>query len=359
MKHTLVIFLLLVSVSSFSQIGGENVYEFLNIPVSARQGALGGNVIAVKDNDAALSLFNPSLLTPKTSKALTFSYLNFFADVNQSYFSYVKDYGKLGTFSGGIRYVSYGNFTEADVAGNILGEFGAREYALIIGWGKAIDTSFSVGANIKPIYSSLYNNNSFGIAFDFSATYYNEKKEFTIATVVKNAGIQITKYTNQGDRGTLPFEVQVGISKRLKHIPFRLSIDATQLQNFGLAFNDSTAQTNLNTNLSDEEVSERNGTNIIDETFRHLVFGGEFLPSKSFLLRFGFNFRRRAELAIDDRPGLVGFSWGVGIRIKKFHISYGSARYHLAGSSNHFTITTNLGEYYKKNRRIKPSKKKE
>ena len=76
------------------------------------------------------------------------------------------------------------------------------------------------------------------------------------------------------------------------------------------------------------------------------------------MLRFGYNFKRRSELALDNKPGLTGFSWGVGFRVKKLHISYGSARYHLAGSSNHFTITTNLSEYYRKGAAPKPPKHK-
>ena len=76
------------------------------------------------------------------------------------------------------------------------------------------------------------------------------------------------------------------------------------------------------------------------------------------MLRFGYSFKRRSELSHDKKPGLIGFSWGIGFRVKKFHISYGSAKYHLAGPSNHFTITTNLSEYYRKGGAPKPPKKK-
>ena len=88
------------------------------------------------------------------------------------------------------------------------------------------------------------------------------------------------------------------------------------------------------------------------------MIGLEFVPSKTFMLRFGYSFKRRNELAHDNKPGLIGFSWGVGFRIKKFHISYGSAKYHLAGPSNHFTVTTNLSEYYRKGRNPNPPKQK-
>ena len=131
-------------------------------------------------------------------------------------------------------------------------------------------------------------------------------------------------------------------------MPLRLSLTLNNLENWNLAYNDSTYLTNSNDNLTEEEKEERNNSGLFKEAIRHVVLGAEIIPSKSFNLRFGFNFKRRSELAIEEKPGLVGFSWGVGFRIKRFHISYGSARYHLAGSSNHITISTNISESYKK-----------
>lgn len=369
MKYILsIVFIVLTSIS-FAQNGGNNTYEFLNVPVSARVGALGGTVIAIKDADPNLALNNPSLLTPEMNSMVSLTYMNYFADINYGFISYTKDINKLGTFSAGMKYISYGKFLETDEGGNELGEFKAGEYALVLGWGKSIDSSFSVGANLKPIYSNLYTYNSFGLLVDVSATYYNSKREFTTALLIKNVGAQITPYVKGGEREPVPFEVQLGVSKKLKHVPLRLSLNLNHLQDWNLSFNDSTYLTNANKNLTDEDKAERNKTSFVSEALRHVVLGAEIIPSKSFNLSFGFNFKRRSELAISEKPGLVGFSWGLGFRIKKFHISYGSARYHLAGSSNHFTITTNISEYYKSNaaqhvvkpkkeRKVKESKKR-
>jgi hypothetical protein len=358
MKQLIIFFLFFSSILVNAQIGGTNTYEFLNVPSSARLASLGGSIIAVNDNDPTLSLGNPSLLNKEMNGILTFSYLNYFADINHGFFSYVKDFEKAGTFSAGLRYLDYGSFVETDEGGNILGSFSAAEYAFVLGWGKQIDSVFSVGANLKPIYSKLYTYSSVGIALDFSGTYYNKERQFTGAVVFKNIGSQLSPYVKGGEKEPLPFEIQVGISKKLKHVPFRFSIDAIQLQNWNLSYNDSILLTNSSTILSDEEKAERNGTNIFSEGFKHLVFGGELVLSKSFMVRVGFNYRRRAELAHEIKPGLIGFSWGLGFRIKKFHISYGSAKYHLAGPSNHFTVSTNLSSYNRKGLGSKVPKQK-
>jgi len=57
---------------------------------------------------------------------------------------------------------------------------------------------------------------------------------------------------------------------------------------------------------------------------------------------------RRQELKIDTKPGMVGFSWGIGVKISKFKISYGHPSYHLAGGGNYFSFSMNLDDLSKK-----------
>ena len=84
---------LLLCLSAFSanaQIGGNNTFEFLNLPISARVAALGGNLISAKDNDLNVVITNPALLTDSMSDNVALSYVNYFADVNYGYAAYAK-----------------------------------------------------------------------------------------------------------------------------------------------------------------------------------------------------------------------------------------------------------------------------
>jgi hypothetical protein len=85
-----------------------------------------------------------------------------------------------------------------------------------------------------------------------------------------------------------------------------------------------------------------------DNILRHLTLGGEFNLSRNFVVRFGYNHMRRKEMTQDQKKGTTGFSWGLGFRISKFHISYGSAAYFPGHNSNQFSLLMNLGEFYKK-----------
>jgi opacity protein-like surface antigen len=75
---------------------------------------------------------------------------------------------------------------------------------------------------------------------------------------------------------------------------------------------------------------------------RHLVIGAEILPSENFIIRAGYNYQRRQELKYDEKLSAVGFSFGFGVKIKRFRLDYGIAQYHLAGSSNLFSLAVNI-----------------
>ncbi len=85
-----------------------------------------------------------------------------------------------------------------------------------------------------------------------------------------------------------------------------------------------------------------------DNLMRHFIFGIEINPFKSVFLRLGYNYQRRQELKLSSYGGMVGFSWGFGIQLSKFQLSYGHATYHLAGASNHFSLAVNLNEFFNK-----------
>ena len=332
----------------FAQIGGTSTYKFLDIPVPARVAALGGNLICVKDNDVNLSLQNPSLLNPEMNNQMALSYINYYSDINYGTALYSKNYDSIGTFSAGMQFLNYGKFTEADPNGTITGQFKASEYALNLGYGKQLDSNFSIGANLKTIYSSLATSySSIGSAIDLAATYNNSAKRYAVAAVIKNAGIQWKPYV-KGNREPLLFEVQLGISKKLKHAPFRFSLIAQHLEKWDLTYEDPSNPSVTVDPLTNKTIKKSKTKVFADKLMRHFVIGTEILITKNFNIRLGYNYERRKELKIPDSGGMAGFSFGFGIKISKFQISYGRAVYHIAGPSNHFSVTTNLADFYSK-----------
>lgn len=343
MRHQFLLLLLCFSYFSKAQIGGLGTYKFLDSPVSARETALGGLGIAVSDNDANLSLNNPAILKKEMNRHLNLSYINYFSDINYGYASFIKHIDSVGTFSGGLKFASYGEFTHTDASGYELGTFSAGDYILVLGYGRQIDSNFSVGLNFKPVFSSLYTYWSVGAAIDLSAMYYNKSREFVATFALKNIGHQIKPYTKNNTE-PLPFQIVAGISKIPAHIPVRLSAVFHHLQRPELRYTDSTLIEDNAFKSAFEEVKDPKGT-FMNNVFRHIILSSEFLVTDNIHLRLGYNFQRRNEMAIANTSGFTGFSWGFGFKIKKFQISYGSATYHVAGATNNFTISTNLSEF--------------
>ena len=344
----ILIFCFFFSGNIFSQIGGTYTYAFLNQTNSARVAALGGKSVSIADGDLNMPFHNPSLLSSEQNNHLVMNYVGYFSDIKYGYVSYAKDYDSIGNFAIGLHYMNYGEFQHADIFGDRSGTFNAAEYVLNLIYSRRIDSFLTIGANIKPVYTSFESYQSLGLVADVGVNYYNPVKLFSASLVLKNMGTQITKYYSGGEREPVPFEIQAGISQKLAHAPFRLSLTLQHLQKWNLQYeSDLDDSDNL---LNEEELVTTSGKigDFGDNMLRHAIIGFEFIPGKNFYTAFGYNYQRRQELKLSNYPAMVGFSWGFGLKVSKFHFSYGRATYHLAGASNHFSMSTNLSEFYRR-----------
>lgn len=324
-----------------AQIGGNSTYKFLSLPTSPRIAAMGGDFLSIMDNDINLALSNPSLITYEMNNQLSLNFVDYFADINYGTVSYGRNFDKFGSFVGSVQYIDYGKFTYANDAGETSGNFRAGETALIIGWGRQLDSAFSIGANFKTIFSSLESYSSFGLAVDIAGS-YQTRDGLVVSLLARNIGTQLVAYES-GRREALPFDLQLGLSKRLQHIPLRYSVLLTHLHKWDLTYDDPTK---VKTDpFTGEEIKDDKFMEFLDKTMRHVVFGAEFLPTQNFSIRLGYDYRKRQELKVDSRVSTVGFSWGFGIRISKFQFNYARKAYHLVGSPNFISISTNLSEF--------------
>ncbi len=347
MKYTVLAFFLLFSSILSAQIGGDNVYEFLNFAPSARVTALGDHLIAVRDDDVTLAYANPGLLNASMHGKVSFNHNFHLAGIRHSYVGYGHhlNAAKLN-IHGGLQFINYGEFDAADVFGNRTGTFDASEYAITLGASRELYERMSVGVNLKFIGSQFESYNSLGISTDIAGVYHDTSKQVVMTLLFKNIGTQLSTYTLD-NREDLPFEVQAGISKRLSYLPFRFSIIYRYLNRWNIRYDDPNTQESsifIDDTTTDNPTKER-----IDNLFRHFVFNGEFLFGKSdnFRLRFGYNHLRRQELSVNNFRSLAGFSAGFGFKVRRFQVDFGQGFYHLAGGMQHFSISTNLTEFGK------------
>ncbi len=337
---------ILFSVTLKSQIGGRYAYSFLEHPVSARISGLGGNVAVIDDNDINIGFVNPSLINPGMDNMIGFNYVNSFAGLNFGSIQYANTFEKAGSFMATLQFMDYGQFDYADETGNLNGTFGASDFALSVGWGRQLDSSFSIGATAKLIYSFYESYTSFGFAVDVAGT-YKSKSGWEMSLVMQNLGLQLTTYT-PGVRAPLPFNLQYVISKRLDHVPFRFMLIYDHIEKWDLTYEDPANPSGGIDPITGQPQYKSGFAKFGDQFMRHLIVSAELYIGKNFILRGGYNYRRRQELKIAEKTGMVGFSWGFGIRIYKFKINYSRSTHGLNGSPNYLTLVFDMNSFVRK-----------
>lgn len=334
-QHFLAIFLIFSSYT-FSQIGGESVYQFLNTTTDARQVALGGEVITFVDN-INQPTWNPATINLVIDRKLSANYTSYLAGISIGSISYAQQFNRhMNPIHINATYLNYGTLIGADEEGNETGNFNASDIAFSIGYSHNIPQSnFYVGANVKYIHSSIANFSSSGLAVDFGIIYYTPEKPYIITLVARNMGTQINSFN--GTRERLPFEVALGGSYRLENVPLRwyATIDNLQQWKVGVA-NPSNSITDLEGNTSNENVS------FLDNTFRHVVVGAELFPESAINLRVGYNFRRGKELQLQNVRSFGGLSFGFGLKMNKFKLNYAYSKFHSASNVSTFSLEIDL-----------------
>lgn len=330
-----------------AQVGGISAYEFLNLPNSATVAALGGHHIALRDDDLSLAARNPSLLNASMNRRLAISHAFHPAGISNSYlaYGYHREDWKT-TFQAGLQYVSYGDdLVRRDVTGQALGTFSANDYALTIGAARSIEDRLSVGANLKIVSSQLADYQSFGLASDLALHYRDTTGRFGITLLARNIGLQFGQYDPLSGREPLPFELQLGLTRELEHLPFRFSIIYRYLDRWNILYDDPNAVDASTLVNFDGGPTERSAGAIwFDNFFRHFVFNGELMVGKqrNLRLRFGYNHGVRRELSLSDFRSLAGWSGGFALRIKRFSIAYGRTIYHIGGGINQLGLDIDL-----------------
>lgn len=343
MKTAITLILTILTFTSYSQTGGTTSFALLDLTYNARSAGLANDFISVKDQDINLGISNPSLYNSKMHSILSVNQALMAGGINYGQVAYGRNW-KKGFIGTSIRYVSYGEFKRTDVNGTDLGNFSPFECIIGAGYGKQLNPRISVGTNVNFIYSQLESYNSFGAAIDLAGTYTNVAENFLITALVKNAGVQFKGYYNK-QKDPLPTEFQMAGSYKLNHAPFRFSLLAHHLNKWDITYVDPSLKPTTDPLTGDTIPVDYAGFG--EKLARHFSYQAEILISKNIHLRAGFDYHRRQEMKLEQRPGVAGFTFGLGLYFKKISIDYGFSVFSRAGFNNMLTLSTNLSSWKK------------
>ncbi|MDG1040575.1 MAG: type IX secretion system protein PorQ [Polaribacter sp.] len=320
----------------YSQVGGESVYNFLNISTSATQSALGGKSITLAD-DINQPLWNPSIINENLNNKLALNYTSYLSGINigSAVFA-TKISRRFGMLHAGIKYVNYGNLIESDEFGAITGNFSANDFALSVGYAYNFPfTNIFIGANVKLIQSSIGNFSSSAIATDIGILYHNIYKPYLITLVVRNIGTQVSSFINESEN--LPMEIILGGSYQLVNVPIKWHFTIDNLQHWNISFsNPSSQNSDIEGNISKENIS------FFNNAFRHFIVGAELFPDSVINLHFGYNFRKSQEYKLQNIRTFGGLSFGFGLKMNNFKFNYAYSKVHTASNVSTFSLQINL-----------------
>lgn len=345
--------LLVSSIFSFELTGqgtgGQNVFPVLGLSDNARTTAYGGQQIAMTEADIQMIGNNPALLNENLHQHFNFSTLFLPAGINVQHLAYAHSFDRF-TSALQLQFVNYGSFKQTDIEGNELGNFTGND--LVFSYSSAYQLhKWTFGGTAKFIHSSLEAYKANAIAADLGIVWHDEKSNFSFGAAVNNIGTTLKSFNGTEEIEDLPFDVQLGLSKRLKHVPFRFSLNMHDLHRWNIRYDDPNE---AETSIFGEEEQDKNY--FADELFRHFLFAGEFYLGKPLRIQIAYNHKIRQEMRLDNRAGLAGFSFGVGIITKKFTFNYGIGVNSLAGSAHHLGFSTSVQAWKSKRKKKRVSK---
>ena len=338
-----------------AQTGGRFVYNFLNLSYSSRMMALGGNLISVRDDNPSLLLMNPSYISERHHNTLALNYTDYFMHTSAMSAVYSHTFPKAGSFAVGGQALAYGSFNGADETGIVTGKFNAGDYALVIGWGRELSPHFSIGANLKTVFSHYGPYFSSGLAVDVAGSYFNDDKNLSLTLLAKNVGLQLCSYA-PGNREMLPFDLQFAFSQRLKHVPIRYHITLHSLYRWNMnhyGYDNPFMEIDA---ISGELQYPSKFAQIADNFFRHIVFGIEIEPSKYFSFQLAYNHNIHQEMKVLSRKSMAGFSYGFQLNIKGIRLGFSRLHYAVGATPNCIDLAFNFDELAKNSKERKARK---
>jgi len=272
--------------------------DYLLIPVGARGIATGGSFVANLTGLESI-YYNPAGLDLGGGAEFMFSYMNYVADINISYFGVSTQLGDFGSVGLTLKTLDFGDIpvTTVEHPDGTGSTYSPSYLTFGLTYSKIVTDRISVGTTLKILNESIQNVTANGWALDFGVQ-YSFTPELMIGVAVMNIGSNM-RYggpelsTSTSIPGASGSTGQYGVVTEEFQIPSYFQISAT----YGVNINE---QNNLLLATSF----------IANNALEDLVnFGLEYGFASSFFVRGGYNYT----VGSTGSESIFGFTAGAGI----------------------------------------------
>ena len=322
-------------VTAGQTLGGNAAYNFLKLPPSPLLTAAGSVNVSYRTDDAGLAVNNPALLQPALHSMAGVAFNGFPAGINTYSLTGAYHHQSLETtFGGQLYFLDYGAVPQTDPAGNESGQFRPVDFVIQMAAARQYLLKWNYGASVKLIHSRYGQYRSTVLALDVGLHYADSVSGIDAGFTAKNMGAQIKKYGTEGE--DLPFDLQIGVTKKLANAPFAFSANAQQLHRFNILYND----TSFN---NENRFDERGG--FFNKLLNHFVIASHIYIGDHIEATVGYNHLRRSELNLaESANGLNGFSMGVRVRFSGLQFMYARSQYQSNLAYNQVGLNLKLNQ---------------
>ena len=276
--------------------------EQVLIPVGARGIATGGAFLANVTGLESI-FYNPAGLDVYPQTEAMFSYINYLADINISYFAVGTSLGDFGSFGFDLKSLDFGDIpiTTTEFPDGTGSTYSPSFLTLGFTYSKVLTDRISIGTNLKLISENIENTSATGFAVD-AGVQYRFTESLMIGVAVKNIGTNM-EYSGPdlSSRTVIPGTVPGSTSGSYEIVtePFQIPSFFQLSLTYGLNINE---QNNL---LFGGAYTANNSLEDIAN------FGMEYGFMNNFFVRGGYNF-----LVENTSEYIYGLTFGAGLDYK-------------------------------------------
>ena len=285
---------------------GTTSANFLKIGVGARQSAMGECFTGIADDVNTIN-YNLAGLAGLRSREFSAMHLEYLEGIRYGSLSYSHPF-KWATVGISLGYLYVYNIPRTVIDPTAytdgwqyryVGNFGADNRSIILGFARALNDRTSLGAGIRYISETLDDRTSWAVSFDFGGYYkYNDRVSF--GATIQNAGTEL-KFIARRER--LPLNLRAGIGYENIKGNFKAGVDIVQ--------------------AIDSKTEIRTGV--------------EWKVVRALSVRAGYRLRGFDE---NYKLGIVsGLTGGVGFNFLTYSIDYGFIPYGDLGGTHRFSLT--------------------
>ncbi len=190
-------------------------YTFLEIPVTARQAALGQAVGSLVNHGAILPLFvNPATLGMQSGIGVGVTSSNWIADIRHHVAGVTFSTGSIGNFGIGINFVDYGDIPRTELTTSSgeytsLGAYTAQSAAVGITYSRQLTDKFAWGLRTNWVRETIFEFSSSNVLVDLGVIYFTGFKSLRIGGYINHFGLD-SKFI--GDSFKMPTELRLSFA---------------------------------------------------------------------------------------------------------------------------------------------------